>query len=379
MRPALGTILLAGAVLAAACGPAPPPPPPAGDPLSRGNADVVGDGSVGDAAVSADGSVVAFTSDATNLVPGDTNGARDLFVRDLGTGVVTRLAEDVSSGITISANGRYVTHRAGGPTFVVHDVQTSTTVQWTHTVSNATTPVVSPDGATAVYGAPSSLGIFATACKVRDLASGVETDCPAGGPGFGTLALDAVSASTRFVLYTWSDQSGGGTSGRYVWDRQLDTTTQVPQQLAILGSSASISDDGRYVATIDFGDPMVPVLHDVQTGTTAPFPVAVTVGSTVPIDVSADGSTVLVISESAELVAGDTNGAPDAFLWHVVSGTVERISATVPGGDQLASGALNCGGSPGQVLADGSAACLRAADPVVAADTNGTVDAYLLP
>ena len=35
------------------------------------------------AAISADGRVVAFESDATNLVPGDTTGKRDIFVHDL--------------------------------------------------------------------------------------------------------------------------------------------------------------------------------------------------------------------------------------------------------------------------------------------------------
>jgi archaellum component FlaF (FlaF/FlaG flagellin family) len=38
----------------------------------------------GDAQISSDGRFVAFSSDASNLVPGDTNGVRDVFVRDLG-------------------------------------------------------------------------------------------------------------------------------------------------------------------------------------------------------------------------------------------------------------------------------------------------------
>src|SRR5262249_16610712 len=36
------------------------------------------------ASISADGSYIAFESDATNLVSGDTNGKRDIFVRYLG-------------------------------------------------------------------------------------------------------------------------------------------------------------------------------------------------------------------------------------------------------------------------------------------------------
>lgn len=51
---------------------------------------------------SADGSKVVFTSRATNLVPGDSNGEDDIFVKNLITGELTR----VSSGITgEQANG----------------------------------------------------------------------------------------------------------------------------------------------------------------------------------------------------------------------------------------------------------------------------------
>src|SRR5262245_44574793 len=42
-------------------------------------------------AISADGHHIAFTSAASNLVPGDTNGRTDVFVRDLTTGVTERI------------------------------------------------------------------------------------------------------------------------------------------------------------------------------------------------------------------------------------------------------------------------------------------------
>src|SRR6266566_3635770 len=48
--------------------------------------------------ISADGQLVAFESLATNLVPGDTNGGRDIFVRDLTTGQTVRVSVD-SAGI----------------------------------------------------------------------------------------------------------------------------------------------------------------------------------------------------------------------------------------------------------------------------------------
>src|SRR4051794_15198724 len=43
-------------------------------------------------ALSADGRFVAFGSLATNLVPGDTNGERDVFVRDRETGRTERVS-----------------------------------------------------------------------------------------------------------------------------------------------------------------------------------------------------------------------------------------------------------------------------------------------
>ena len=66
--------------------------------------------------ISADGRFVLMTSAATNLVNGDTNGVADAFVRDRQAGVTRRVslstggqqADDASFNATISADGRYV-------------------------------------------------------------------------------------------------------------------------------------------------------------------------------------------------------------------------------------------------------------------------------
>jgi uncharacterized membrane protein len=68
-------------------------------------------------AISADGRYVAFVSLASNLVPGDTNGSGDVFVRDLRSGTTERVsvatdgtqANRESYISAISADGRYVT------------------------------------------------------------------------------------------------------------------------------------------------------------------------------------------------------------------------------------------------------------------------------
>lgn len=50
------------------------------------------------ASVSADGRLVAFVSYATNLVPDDTNAAADVFVHDMLTGATERVSVSTSGG-----------------------------------------------------------------------------------------------------------------------------------------------------------------------------------------------------------------------------------------------------------------------------------------
>ena len=66
--------------------------------------------------ISADGGFVAFESDASNLVVGDTNSTSDIFVHDLATGVTERVSVDSTGGEAddssrfpaISADGRVI-------------------------------------------------------------------------------------------------------------------------------------------------------------------------------------------------------------------------------------------------------------------------------
>ena len=73
--------------------------------------------------ISADGGVVAFTSNAANLVPGDANGRADVFTRTVATGAIARasvradgseLAGPSTAG-AISADGRYVAFASRAP------------------------------------------------------------------------------------------------------------------------------------------------------------------------------------------------------------------------------------------------------------------------
>jgi len=117
-----------------------------------------GNGNSYSPAISADGRFVAFASEATNLVRGDTNGATDIFVHDLATGRTVRVsvasngAQSDGDAFTpsISGDGRYVAFitdagnlRAGdgnrASDVFVHDGETGRTVL----VSRSSDPDVS--------------------------------------------------------------------------------------------------------------------------------------------------------------------------------------------------------------------------------------------
>ena len=96
-------------------------------------------GSNGDSffpAISADGRFVAFVSSATNLVPGDTNNVDDIFVRDLELGATRRVSvgpggtqgNGPSSEPALSADGRFVAFESSANTLVPGDTNGATDI-----------------------------------------------------------------------------------------------------------------------------------------------------------------------------------------------------------------------------------------------------------
>ncbi len=104
---------------------------------------VQGDGTTSPASISADGRYVTFTSFADDLVAGDTNGHADLFTLDRTTGVITRVTDgnaDTDSreaSPAISADGSVIAFESratnlvvgAGPGLFLWDRSTGTTSQ----------------------------------------------------------------------------------------------------------------------------------------------------------------------------------------------------------------------------------------------------------
>jgi len=160
--------------------------------VDSNGAEANGDSFAGDSgmALSADGRFVAFSSEASNLVPDDTNGIRDVFVHDRQTGTTTRVSVDSAgnqatvppgmrapysgAGVAISADGRFVVFEFGLPLvssmpidlngrldIFVHDrVTRETTLVSVDSVGNrgnrlSASPSISPDGRFVSFFSPS--------------------------------------------------------------------------------------------------------------------------------------------------------------------------------------------------------------------------------
>ena len=161
------------------------------DLVSQSNGGAISDDECYLPAVSADGRLVVFQSRGSNLVPGDTNGVDDTFLRDLEAGTTDRVdvahdgAQANNGGVdpAISADGRYVAFSSTSSNLVPGD-------------TNAVEDVFVRD----LLGGPT----FTSLCDPG--ASGV-IGCPCGNPPSGAGRGCNNSASTGGAVLT----AAGGT------------------------------------------------------------------------------------------------------------------------------------------------------------------------
>lgn len=222
---------------------------------------VSGDGTQGDkgswgGALTPDARFAVFQSESTNLVPGDTNGAWDVFLRDRQQGTTERV--NLSSG-GAQANGGSASSR----------------------------PRLSPDGRYVVFESPatnlvpedsnSAVDVF-----LRDRTEGTTTRISIaddGGQATGKSYDADVSSDGRYVVFVSEadDLVPGDTNGVadiFLRDRQAGTTRRL-----------SVAADGAQADGESY-DPRI----------------------------SSDGRYVVFAGGATNLIPGDTNGAWDVFL-----------------------------------------------------------------
>jgi Tol biopolymer transport system component len=298
--------------------------------------------------VSPDGRFVAFTSQASNLVAGDTNGWPDVFIHDRETGQTVRASissdgtqgDQASSFATPSADGRYVAFLSSASNLVPDD-------------TNGVDDVFVRDLQT---GQTARVSVSSTGAQANDRS--VEP---------------AMSADGRYVAFTsfasnltTGDSSPNG--GVFVHDRQSGETTRVSAGLQVSGTGPSLSADGRFVAFALSGNDVFVV--DRLTGQTQP--IAVGSSSSLRPQLSADGRFVS-FSSSANLVPEDTNGSLDAFVFDRQTNHLALVSVANDGSQG------NNGGSSSLVSADGRFVAVDSlSSTLVASDTNGAFDVFVV-
>ncbi len=174
--------------------------------------------------ISDDGNLVAFASSAFELVPDDVNGVSDVFVRDITAATTTRVS--VSSAGNDGDGGSSQPELSGNGRFIVF---------W----SNASNLVAGDNnGRRDVFFHDRSNG---ATTRVSVSTTGVEGDDDSHSP--------AVSDDGRFVSFlsnasTLSSPPSEGLTHAFVRDRQAQTTTRTAGGAL---AYATLSDDGRYL------------------------------------------------------------------------------------------------------------------------------------
>lgn len=386
-----------------------------------------------------DGRYVAFVSAANNLVPNDTNGIPDVFVRDLQAGetdVISRGARlrqssqtpaSTSEAPVITPDGRFVafystaTNLVSGATnasdIYVRDLVNGTTI-WasaaarsaaqfaqlgTSTVSH--NHAISDDGQFVAFevspwppSTSANRGVVVHYSMDGSLTNIVHTNATvsAGAPeDMQNLNLSPDGRIIAFVANT--NSTNGRTTCILVWDAQSGETTLASGTLSNTVPTNSIclwpsmDPTGRFVAFLSSATNLTTnsligeyhlYVRDLQSSTTTivdedrnGFGSGIS-PATAPM-MSADGRFVVFESADANLVANDRNRATDVFVRDLEDGLSELISGHHP---PLATATPNALSSlsPFSSSADGYRIAFASdADNIVANDTNQFRDVFV--
>ncbi len=376
---------------------------------------------------------MVFTSEASNLVTGDTNNAADVFLRDNQTGVTERVSLGYTGaqatlggyGGLVSADGRYVAFSSDSTNLVQTDTNSSTDVFLRDRVGGTTTRVsrggteadgpsylqsMTPDARFIVFAsdAENLIGTddqnFSTDVYLRDRTLGktervsVATD---GSEGDVDSSVGSISDDGRYVAFVSNASNfdvtdSGIYSDVFVRDRNglasvTSRITALPNNDEADGDSlnAVISGDGKVVAfDTDASNLLVQpdenVTTDVYTkvlATGVTERISTGVGNTDSDDysfvtgISDDGRFVLFQSGAKNLISSSLNAASNSFVRDRRSGSTVLGATSDAQGEPSDPNPSNAGSFPNAISGDGRYVLFssNATDVIRAGDTNGNV------
>lgn len=407
-----------------------PAPPPRMSRVSLATGGAQADGPSFRNAISGDGSVIAFRSEATNLSAVDNNPISDIFAHDRNSGVTTLVSvglggapsDGSSYDPAIDSTGRYVAFESAGTNLVagdgngiadvfIRDLETMTTALISVSIGGtaggnvSSAPSISGDGNVVAFVsfaddlALPARGYPFSDIYVRDRAAAatrrvsVATD---NTPSDGTSNSPAVSRDGRFVAFESDGANlvaGDNNAARDVFVRDL--VAHVTERVSVSSANAQgddhsfrpvVSGDGRYVAFRSQASNLVPndnngvpdiFLRDRQAGTTEIVSVSsageIGDGASNHPAITDDGRYVVFKSAAANLVAGDTNAQEDVFIRDRQLGTTRRLTVGLSG-EEPDGPSGEC-----RISAGGGAVSFQSqASNLVSGDTNGADDVFVV-
>lgn len=353
-------------------------------------------------AVSGDGRFVAYVSDATDIVPGDTNERYDIFVHDRTTGATERVSVNSSGGqadtdsfdATITSDGTLVTFASRATNLVSVDTNPGSDVFVRNRLTGVTrlisinnngepgsadsfSPVMSSDGRYVAFISGASNLVpgddnFTADVFVFDLRTNTVSRLnidPAGFPEHNAQPeAVAISADGNRIAVTRVDVSFSP-SGQPVFSRAIvvtDASGTAPTVASADSQYPALSGNGRYLSFTSGVDGQL-FVHDLQTGSrlqTLP-------GTFEPASLSYDGRLIVLSSTSPDIVPDDTNGVSDVFYYTLPTGNFSRVSVGTSSGEGSGASERPALSADGRFVAFGSDSALGTVDG------NGTLDIFV--
>jgi Tol biopolymer transport system component len=290
-----------------------------------------------------DGSAVAFVSDATNLVDGDTNGASDVFLRDLATGRIERVSVGTSGAEAQEAS--LAVAFAGTPDVMLF-------------VTLARLDPADRNDHFDLYLRDRARGV------TRRLVASHDGDDPDGDvyrveasrdgryAVFGSAATNLVAADRNGKDDVFRVELATGRVERMsVRDRGGESDGHsVNPAISPDGTRVAFLSDAVALVDGDTNQAQDVFLRDTRTGRTRRISVASDgVGADWHSGNPAFGTDDLVVFDSGatNLVPGDRNDAWDVFVHDLRDGTTARVSSRPDGTD------VDDGSASGSLSADG--------------------------
>ncbi|MAW59254.1 MAG: hypothetical protein CMJ94_00305 [Planctomycetes bacterium] len=295
--------------------------------------------------VSGDGQRVAFVTYADNLVAGDTNSARDVYLRDRAAGSTQRISLSTSGEQSnndsyvagLSADGRYVLfstrsakmHPDGNTRnhFYLRDTLNGTTTRTTETSLGA---AANQDCRHGFLSAQADWVVFST----------ISTNLP-GGAGNSRDDVYIRNLNTGVTEWISSTSTGG----------EPNSHCRYP----------SVSADGRWVVFQSAATNLVPgdtngvsdiFLRDRQTGSitriSQRWDGSEAARECLSPRISEDGNTIVYQTTDPSIVPGDNNNAGDVFAYSRVTGLTQNVnlgSGGVFGNDSASDASISADGN----------------------------------